>query len=87
MNPPGRPLDVLYRPANIVLKDGPSGDVLLPGLYPGSYDAPDEELKLGRATDWFDSGKISRGFGAKSFMVGDDVKTFDKWRELIMPTA
>ena len=83
MNPPGRPLDVLYRPANLVLRDGPSGDVMLPALYPNSYKSADEELKLGRATDW-SRGDISTGTGVRVMIAGDATMDFHKLREIMV---
>jgi type VI secretion system protein ImpE len=83
MNPPSRPLDVLYRPANLVLRDGPTGDVLIPALYPDSYNSPDEELKLGRATEWT-SGEICTGLGVKVHFNGDAQLDFHKWREIMV---
>jgi type VI secretion system protein ImpE len=70
-NPPQHPRDVILRPAHIVLTDGTEGDVLLPGLYPLSHDHPDDDVKLGRATEWLGDAGISRGAGGKLFLTGD----------------
>ncbi len=71
MNAPAAPRDVLLRPANLVLKDGIEGDVLLPGLYPGSWQSTDEELQLGLATDWLgNDGEVTRGVGARQWLSG-----------------
>ena len=71
MNPPKAPRDVILRPANLVLKDGIEGDVLLPGLYPGSWQSSDEELQLGLATDWLESdGGVTRGMGIRQWLAG-----------------
>jgi len=83
MNPPSRPLEILYRPANLVLRDGPSGDVMLPALYPGSYLSSDEELQLGRATDWT-SGDVSTGLGVKLLLSGDSHLDFHQVREIMV---
>jgi type VI secretion system protein ImpE len=83
MNPPGRPLDVLYRPANLVLRDGPSGDIMIPSLYPGSHLAADEELKLGRSTA-FAEGEFVTGTGVKQFLAGDDPIDFHTFREIMV---
>jgi type VI secretion system protein ImpE len=71
MNPPQHPRDVLLRPVHVALRDGPEGDVLLPGLYPNSHDHPDDEVKLGRATEWLDADGVTRGAGGKLFLTGD----------------
>lgn len=72
MNPPAAPRDVLLRPAQVVLADGLEGDVLIPGLYPGTHEQADDELRLGRATDWLGAdGEVRRGVGGKLFLAGD----------------
>jgi len=83
MNPPGRPLDILYRPANLVLRDGPSGDVMIPSLYPGSYKSSDEELHLGRSTDWTGAA-ISTGLGVKQYLGGEANVDFHQFREIMV---
>lgn len=76
LNPPAAPRDVAWRPANLVLDNGVSGDVLLPGLYPGTHESADEELKLGRSTDWVETGGITRGVGSRQLLVGGDFRPF-----------
>lgn len=72
MNPPQSPRDIVWRPAQIVLTDGLDGDVLLPGLYPGTPDHPDDAVRLGRATEWGGAdGETLRGAGGKLFLTGD----------------
>ena len=71
LNAPAAPRDVILRPANLVLTDGIEGDVLLPGLYPGSWQSADEELQLGLATDWLGTdGEAIRGVGLRQFLAG-----------------
>ena len=78
MNPPGAPRDVILRPANLVLKDGIEGDVLLPGLYPGSWQSTDGELQLGQATEWTDGG----GLGVRQFLAASASLPFTAIRQL-----
>jgi type VI secretion system protein ImpE len=86
MNPPRFPRDVLLVPANLTLKNGPSGDVLLPALYPGSFGNADDSLRLGRATDWVgDEGQPLRGIGGRLFLTGaDGTSPLLNWREVIV---
>lgn len=65
LNPPAAPRDVVWRPAHLVLDNGVEGDVLLPGLYPSTYESADDELKLGRGTDWVEADGITRGLGGR----------------------
>ena len=51
MNPPRFPRDLLFVPAHLELEDE-QGDVFLPALYPGSHEHADDQVKLGRMTDW-----------------------------------
>jgi type VI secretion system protein ImpE len=68
LNPPASPRDILFRPAQLVLMDGLQGDVLLPGIYPFTHTCDDEELILGRATDWQGPDDlVPRALGGKCF--------------------
>jgi type VI secretion system protein ImpE len=83
LNPPQFPRDLLWAPARVTLRDGTSGDLLLPALYPNSHTHADDNIKLGRATDWLSAvdGWV-RGVGAKTFLVGEDAVGLLDWREL-----
>ena len=59
----------------MVLRDGTEGEVFLPALYCGSHAVEDNQLKLGRATDWLgDESEPIRGIGQKIFLVGEEDK-------------
>jgi type VI secretion system protein ImpE len=85
MNPPRFPRDLVWFPARLTVREGPSGEAFLPALYPGSHEHPREQIKLGRENDWLaaDGGPV-RGVGAKMFLAGDDAVTLLDWRELQM---
>jgi type VI secretion system protein ImpE len=64
--------DLIWIPASIELTFGPLGEVLLPCLYPGSHLSPDDQIKLGRLTDWrSDVEGLSLGLGQK-LLTADD---------------
>jgi type VI secretion system protein ImpE len=85
MNAPQFPRDLLWIPARLLLTDAATGDVFLPALYPGSHEHPDDQVKLGRTTDWTATeGAPARGLGLREFLVGDDAVTILEWRELQM---
>ncbi len=88
MNPPRFPRDLLWRPAHLEVKDGPSGDVFLPAVYPGSYENPDNQIKLGRATDWKSEqdGPVL-GIGLRTFLVDEDAVGLLEWRQLEIKQA
>jgi type VI secretion system protein ImpE len=82
MNPPKFPRDLLWIPARLEM-EAAAGNVFVPALYPGSYEHPDDQIKLGRATDWksSDTGPVL-GVGARTFLVDDDALGLLEWREL-----
>jgi type VI secretion system protein ImpE len=77
LNLPQSPRDILWRPAHLSIVDGPEGDVLLPGLYPGTHEHADDEVKLGRVTEWVgNDGEVARGAGGRVFLTGNAVIRF-----------
>jgi len=80
-NAPRFPRDLLWLPAKLSIKDGPTGDVFLPLLYPGSAANSDDQIRLGRATDWSQEPGPVRGIGAKVMLVGDDGVPLVDWRQ------
>src|SRR5262249_32677036 len=82
---PRFPRDLLWLPAHPSVRAGPAGDVFLPCLYPGSHEHADDEVKLGRTTDWKQAeGGPVLGQGARTFLVGDDAVPLLEWRELVI---
>jgi type VI secretion system protein ImpE len=71
---PQRPRDLIWRPAQMSVVDGPDGEVFLPTIYvapPGS--SVDAAGLLGRSTDWVGGdGAPVRGIGQRTFLVGDE---------------
>ena len=75
LHPLARPRDLLWRPAEIVVRGGPQGMVWLPCLYATGAGAAagDDGLLLGRRTDWITAGDGPvRGLGLRSFLIGED---------------
>jgi type VI secretion system protein ImpE len=73
---PERARDLYWRPAHMIVTEGPDGVVYVPALYHGSHAAADESLKLGRSTAWEEGeGKPYLGRGLREFLVGDSAKT------------
>jgi type VI secretion system protein ImpE len=73
---PERARDLYWRPAHLIVKDGPDGVVYVPALYFGSHTAADEAVKLGRGTTW-QGGDTEpyRGQGLREFLIGDGSKS------------
>jgi type VI secretion system protein ImpE len=64
--------DLLWRPATITLTTEESSAMLVPVRYPGSATHKDDQLRLGRATDWEDAGGVVTGLGQREFVAGDE---------------
>jgi type VI secretion system protein ImpE len=72
LNEARAPVDQLWRSTKIAVKDGPEGDVFLPCLYPATARLGDDQLKLGKGTDWVEGeGQPVRGVGQKMFAMDD----------------
>ena len=74
IEPPKKLRDLLWIPARVEAKDGTIGEVYIFALYAGSHRHADEQVKLGRMTDWKDSGSdLYVGSGQRLFLVdGED---------------
>jgi type VI secretion system protein ImpE len=73
---PEHPHDLIWRRALMVVNNGPDGEVYLPALYAGTHTNSDDQLRLGRATDWVEAeGEPVRGVGQRTFLIGDEDKT------------
>lgn len=71
--PAACPRDLLWREAEMDVRDGPNGVVYLPSLYWNSHSNSDDAIKLGRATDWTgEEDEIVRGQGQRIFLAGED---------------
>jgi type VI secretion system protein ImpE len=85
MNPPKFPRDLLWVPARLAVRDGPSGEAYLPALYSGSHEHADNQVKLGRMTDWKGAeGEPILGQGLRMFLVDDDAVSLLDWRDLVV---
>ena len=80
---PARLRDLLWARATIDTISGVTNSVLLPVLYSGSSHHPDEQVRLGRATDWQSVGEnLVRGRGQRMFLTDDDEKPMLQCRTL-----
>lgn len=73
---PSRLRDLLWVPA--LVRTGPSfrgtelGEVLLPVLAPFSFKHPDDNVRLGRATQWEEKDGVQVPVGQRMFSVDED---------------
>ncbi len=88
MNPPRYPRDLYWFPARLSLKKGPSGEVFLPALYPGSHAHPDELVRLGRKTEWRgEEGGPVIGAGLRLFAADEEAIPLLEFRNLQVISA
>lgn len=74
--PPRQLRDLLWASARIEALDGTIGEVYVPALYAGSSQAEDDQVRLGRMTDWKQIGEeVYRAAGLRLFLVDGEDKT------------
>jgi type VI secretion system protein ImpE len=65
-------LETLWIPGRVVTWDGLTTDCFLPVLYPETYVTENDQLRMGRLTDWIALGKDNyRGVGQHLFAIGE----------------
>ena len=79
ISPPKQLRDMLWASARVEALDGTIGEVYMPTLYPGTSDAENDQVRLGRMTDW---KQVSEDFysavGLRLFLVdGEDRSLFE----------
>jgi len=76
--------DLLWIPARLVTWEGLSLSCYLPVLYPDSFLHEDEQVRLGRMTDWIPlGGPFSKGLGQHVFQIGAGEKSILEIREVV----
>lgn len=77
--PPKQLRDMLWASARIEALDGTIGEVYVPTLYPGTSDSDNNQLRLGRMTDWKEVAEdLYNGVGLRLFLVdGQDRTLFE----------
>lgn len=84
---PKSPRDILYVGAHLTMLGNTEGDVLIPGLYADSYQHADDDIRLGRATDWQGADDVPlRGLGGKVFFLDEQTKPLLHIREITTVT-
>jgi type VI secretion system protein ImpE len=87
INAPKHLRDLLWVPATMEVVDRPPVEVFLPVLYAGSEQNENDQIRLGRMTDWLalDEG-MAAGVGQKVFLAEDEEKAILEIRELEFET-
>jgi type VI secretion system protein ImpE len=85
--PPKHLRDLLWIPATVEAHLGPVGAVFLPVLYPGSSTHDNDQVKLGRMTDWQALGEgLARGCGQHLYLLDDSDRALLEIREIVFET-
>ena len=75
--------DLIWTPARIETTDGNGGEIHIPALYEGSGNHPDDQVKLGRMTDWKDAGEgLYLASGMRLFLVDGADRALLEAREI-----
>lgn len=75
ITPPAQLRDFLWAPVRLETWDGTVGELYLPSLYAGTNQHADDNVKLGRMTDWKQIGDdLFRSFGLRMFAVDETEK-------------
>ncbi len=69
--PAESPLEMAYRPALLTWADRTEQAVVLPMVYPNSFEF-DGAFALGQDTDWPEANGLVCGIGARIWMIGED---------------
>ncbi len=87
LRPLERTRERVWRPAELELRDGPSGVVYLPMIYPAPADAMTDALRLGRETEWVDRACLTCGLGQRCLLVGEEMLSLSTITELTLTPA
>jgi len=88
ISPPKRLRDLLWIPGRLESHLGAVGDVFLPVLYAGSSEHSDDQIKLGRMTDWKTvRGGLVLGVGQRLFLIDGAERPMLEVRELAFDAA
>jgi len=67
--------DIFWRHASVKTRNGTGGEVFLPAFYADSWKSDDDQIKLGKVTDWREIGNdIYVGEGQKLFSINDKIE-------------
>jgi type VI secretion system protein ImpE len=77
--------DLMWMPAKLECQGGEGGDAFLPVLYAGSEQDENEQVRLGRMTEWVALGEgLVGGVGQKTFLVDGGERALLEIRELMI---
>ena len=83
VTPPKTLLDLMWISASITTWSGLSMNGFLPALYPDTWKHDNEQIRMGRMTDWStERGACVRGVGQQVFVFGNQDMSILELREI-----
>jgi len=75
--------DLFWVQANVEMTNGTNGEMFIPALYANSWRSDNDQVRLGRMTDWRDAGsEILVGEGMRLFWFGGQDKGILELKEI-----
>ena len=85
LDPPKQLRDLLWAPVSVEIENGQGGEAFVPVLYVGSEQDDNEQVRLGRLTEWINLGEgIAGGVGQRTFMIDNGERSLLEIRDLTM---
>ena len=78
LRPVVRIRDLVWRAAELELRDGPTGVVYLPMTYHAGAETMTGSQLLARQTEWVEIGGLTCGVGQRCLLIGDDLAPFSE---------
>ena len=76
ISPPKQLRDMIWASARVEALDGTIGEVYMPTLYHGTSESDNDQLRLGRQTEWHKvSDDVFRAIGLRLFLIDGEDKT------------
>jgi type VI secretion system protein ImpE len=80
--------DLFWLQAEMETVNGTNGEIMIPTLYANSYRNANDQIKLGRMTDWKDLGHdLYVGEGMKSFWMNGTDRPIIELRKILFPKS
>lgn len=77
--------DLIWRPTNMVIRNGPDAVVYVPVLYAGSHLSDNPEVRIGRSTEWIENENgPTRGMGQRMYLINDEGKSIMSINQLLL---
>lgn len=80
--------DLLWLPVSLEIENGQGGEAYVPVLYAGSEEDDNEQVRLGRMTEWVNLGEgLAGGVGQRTFVMDDGELSFLEIRAIELHRA